>query len=87
MNFVGRIADTLAKANHEVVVYQPIYDENITTTGTKLARVIERPRDFEAPFTLDQMQPDVWMLQEPGFSDLMKIGDRLSSSFTTLCKR
>jgi hypothetical protein len=38
-----------------------------------LARVIERPRDFEAPFTLDQMQPDVWMLQEPGFSDLMKV--------------
>uniref|UniRef100_A0A914CYW1 Uncharacterized protein n=1 Tax=Acrobeloides nanus TaxID=290746 RepID=A0A914CYW1_9BILA len=56
--FIGKIADILAKDGHEIVLYQPVVDENITTSGTKHARVIERPRSFQMNFTMNDMQED-----------------------------
>uniref|UniRef100_A0A914ENH8 Uncharacterized protein n=1 Tax=Acrobeloides nanus TaxID=290746 RepID=A0A914ENH8_9BILA len=63
MIFIDKIVDILAKADHEIVVYQPIYDENITYTSTNHARIIERERDFIPSASLADMQPDIWSLE------------------------
>jgi hypothetical protein len=55
-------------------LYQPIIDDNITTTGTKLARVIERQRDFVIGFSFDDFQKDAWSLEEQSFSKLTSVG-------------
>lgn len=52
----------------------PTYNDNITATGTKLARVIERPRDFEATISLDTMNDEyAWALHKPSLSQLSKV--------------
>lgn len=41
--FVGKLADRLAEAGHDVVLYQPIMNPEIANlTGSKHARFIER---------------------------------------------
>ncbi|CAJ0570149.1 unnamed protein product, partial [Mesorhabditis spiculigera] len=42
-NFVGRVADILAEAGHQVVVLQPVLIAQQTGTGIALAKVIELP--------------------------------------------
>uniref|UniRef100_A0A914DB59 glucuronosyltransferase n=1 Tax=Acrobeloides nanus TaxID=290746 RepID=A0A914DB59_9BILA len=69
----GKIADIIAKAGHEVVVYQPVMDENITTTGSKLARVITRERDYEIGFNMMDAQADVWAMQEQSMSRMLSM--------------
>uniref|UniRef100_A0A914E552 Uncharacterized protein n=1 Tax=Acrobeloides nanus TaxID=290746 RepID=A0A914E552_9BILA len=90
---MGKIADILVKAGHEVVVYQPVYNENITKSGTELARVIERPRDFEPPvnFYSSSNQQNIWSVNEPTFkqelSAVWTIGKMFYSGLAEICKR
>ena len=51
----------------------PAYDINITTTGTKHARVIERPLDFEIPASTADIQGDIWATKEQDFEDIQKV--------------
>jgi hypothetical protein len=46
-----------------------VYNENITKSGTELARVIERPRDFEPPFNFysSSNQQNIWSVNESTF--------------------
>uniref|UniRef100_A0A914UQ81 Glucuronosyltransferase n=1 Tax=Plectus sambesii TaxID=2011161 RepID=A0A914UQ81_9BILA len=39
-NFMGKIADTLLDAGHEVLVYVPVVDPDVPTNGTKRAPVL-----------------------------------------------
>uniref|UniRef100_A0A914UIJ9 glucuronosyltransferase n=1 Tax=Plectus sambesii TaxID=2011161 RepID=A0A914UIJ9_9BILA len=39
-NFLGKIADTLLDAGHEVLVYVPVLDPDVQTNGTKRAPVL-----------------------------------------------
>uniref|UniRef100_A0A914CPZ2 glucuronosyltransferase n=1 Tax=Acrobeloides nanus TaxID=290746 RepID=A0A914CPZ2_9BILA len=73
VTFMGKIADILANAGHDVVVYLPAYDININTTGTKHARVIERPLDFEIPASMADMQGDIWATKDQDYGDLQKV--------------
>uniref|UniRef100_A0A914W8K2 glucuronosyltransferase n=1 Tax=Plectus sambesii TaxID=2011161 RepID=A0A914W8K2_9BILA len=40
VNFMGKIADTLLDAGHEVLVYVPVLDPDVRTNGTKRAPVL-----------------------------------------------
>jgi hypothetical protein len=51
----------------------PVYDVNITTTGTKHARVIERPVDFEISVSMADMQGDIWATKDQDFGDMQKV--------------
>ena len=51
----------------------PAYDINITTTGTKHARVIERPLDFEIPASMADMQGDIWATKDQSYGDMQKV--------------
>jgi hypothetical protein len=61
VNFVGKIADTLATAGHDVVVYQPVLNENITFCGTKHknVRYYTMPKNYSLEFT-SASQGNVW---------------------------
>lgn len=48
--FVGKIADQLAEAGHEIVLYQPIMNKDVEDlVGCKKCRPIERKSDNELP--------------------------------------
>ncbi|KAE9548342.1 hypothetical protein FO519_008447 [Halicephalobus sp. NKZ332] len=70
VTFTGKIADTLAAAGHEVVVYQPVLNENISFTGSKdpSIRYYNKPRNFSflPDFSLNRVQGVLW--QENSFS-------------------
>jgi len=70
VTFSGKIADTLAAAGHDVVVYQPVLNENISFTGSKDAsiRYYTKPRNFSllSDFSMAGVQGLLW--QENSFS-------------------
>ncbi|CAG9529772.1 unnamed protein product [Cercopithifilaria johnstoni] len=41
VNYLGRIADELVKAGHDVVIYLPVADPNVKVNGSKLAKLIQ----------------------------------------------
>ncbi|KAK6021438.1 hypothetical protein OSTOST_12889 [Ostertagia ostertagi] len=41
MNFMGKIADTLVDAGHEVVTFQPIIETSLVGNGTTKSRLIQ----------------------------------------------
>jgi hypothetical protein len=48
--FIGKIADQLAEAGHEVVLYQPILNQEVENlVGCKNCRPIERKPDRALP--------------------------------------
>ncbi|KAE9547668.1 hypothetical protein FO519_009120 [Halicephalobus sp. NKZ332] len=64
VTFTGKIADTLAAAGHEVVVYQPVVNDNINFTGSKepSIRYYTRPRNesFQPVFAMSELQEVLW---------------------------
>uniref|UniRef100_A0AC35GC96 Glucuronosyltransferase n=1 Tax=Panagrolaimus sp. PS1159 TaxID=55785 RepID=A0AC35GC96_9BILA len=44
---MGKIADTIAAAGHDVVVYQPILNEDITFTGSKHKKILNDTENIE----------------------------------------
>jgi len=70
VTFSGKIADTLAAAGHDVVVYQPVLNENISFTGSKhpSIRYYNKPRNFSflTDFSVSGLQGLLW--QENSFS-------------------
>ncbi|KAK5981115.1 UDP-glucoronosyl and UDP-glucosyl transferase [Trichostrongylus colubriformis] len=61
LNFMGRIADTLAVAGHDVVTLQPVIDPSLATNGTTKSRVIQRGpfSDLSREAGNDDMKP-IW---------------------------
>ena len=75
VSFTGKIADTLAAAGHDVVVYQPVLNENITFTGTKhkSVRYYTMPKNlsFAPDFTLESAQGNIW--EDDSFGKMKKM--------------
>ncbi|TKR62979.1 hypothetical protein L596_026871 [Steinernema carpocapsae] len=57
VTYMGKIADTLVEAGHDVTVFLPEQSKNVKTNGTKLAKIIGMPA---APKVLKQFQGDVY---------------------------
>uniref|UniRef100_A0AC34G274 Glucuronosyltransferase n=1 Tax=Panagrolaimus sp. ES5 TaxID=591445 RepID=A0AC34G274_9BILA len=59
---MGRIADTLAAAGHEIVVYQPVIAENIKFTRSKneTIRFYTTPKKADDDFRMEEAQEDFW---------------------------
>ncbi|XGW27369.1 hypothetical protein V3C99_007737 [Haemonchus contortus] len=61
MNFMGRLADTIAEAGHEVVTLQPVMDGSLASNGTTKSRLIQRgPFDDLARPTNSEDMKLVW---------------------------
>ncbi|KAI6171774.1 Glucuronosyltransferase [Aphelenchoides besseyi] len=58
--YMGKLADELAKAGHEVVNYQPILTKEFNETGVKYARTITRELSYENDFDQRFMHEFVW---------------------------
>uniref|UniRef100_A0AC35FPX4 Glucuronosyltransferase n=1 Tax=Panagrolaimus sp. PS1159 TaxID=55785 RepID=A0AC35FPX4_9BILA len=75
VTFTGKIVDTLAAAGHDVVVYQPVLNENITFTGSKhkSVRYYTMPKNYSfAPhFTLESSQGQIW--EEDSYAKMKKM--------------
>ncbi|KAH7708623.1 UDP-glucoronosyl and UDP-glucosyl transferase [Aphelenchoides avenae] len=69
MFFMGKIADILVQGGHEVVLYQPRFNDEYTVSGTKLARVIQRERDFEVSLDFLNLEKDAWRDSMGGMND------------------
>ncbi|KAI1726133.1 UDP-glucoronosyl and UDP-glucosyl transferase domain-containing protein [Ditylenchus destructor] len=87
--FTGKIADILASAGHEVVVYQPILNENVTFSGTKNKNVRyyvkEKDYTFAPDFSLESTQDMLW--KEESFSkmrEMMAMMHRIKTGFCQL---
>uniref|UniRef100_A0A7E4WD07 UDP-glucuronosyltransferase n=1 Tax=Panagrellus redivivus TaxID=6233 RepID=A0A7E4WD07_PANRE len=63
-NFMGRLADTLVDAGHDVAVYQPILNENITSTGSKSPKVrffvLPKNASLYEGFSMEGYQEVLW---------------------------
>ncbi|KAI1695368.1 CRE-UGT-12 protein [Ditylenchus destructor] len=88
VSFCGKIADILASAGHDVVVYQPILNENITFSGTKNKNVRyyvkEKNHSFAPDFSLSASQEMLW--QEESFSKLMRMMKMMHRIKTEFCQ-
>ena len=51
----------------------PEYSNTINTTGSNLARVISRPRDFEVPFGLEALMQDKWSIDGHSGEKMQKV--------------
>uniref|UniRef100_A0AC35G852 Glucuronosyltransferase n=1 Tax=Panagrolaimus sp. PS1159 TaxID=55785 RepID=A0AC35G852_9BILA len=75
VTFTGKIADTLAAAGHDVVVYQPIMDDRITFTGSKNRniRYFTMPKNphLKNVFENDTKQDNIW--EEESFAKMKKV--------------
>ncbi|VDM67880.1 unnamed protein product [Strongylus vulgaris] len=63
MNFMGKIADTLADAGHYVVTLQPVifpYVSNGTTKSHLIQRNVEEKLTAEVMRAHQQYQPNIW---------------------------
>uniref|UniRef100_A0A914Y0M9 Glucuronosyltransferase n=1 Tax=Panagrolaimus superbus TaxID=310955 RepID=A0A914Y0M9_9BILA len=80
MSFSGKIADTLAGAGHEVVIYQPILNENATFTGSKHTsiRYYTMPKNYSlAPdFSMDSATDKIWEMDSIG--EMKKLMTKMS---------
>uniref|UniRef100_A0A914YUL6 glucuronosyltransferase n=1 Tax=Panagrolaimus superbus TaxID=310955 RepID=A0A914YUL6_9BILA len=89
VTFTGKLADTLAAAGHEVVIYQPEFNENITITGSKNKniRFYTMPRDpkFEPNFSLDSLHGDLF--EEESFSSKMNMATSMNRIKSGFCER
>uniref|UniRef100_A0A914VYI9 UDP-glucuronosyltransferase n=1 Tax=Plectus sambesii TaxID=2011161 RepID=A0A914VYI9_9BILA len=69
-NFMGKIADSLLDAGHEVLMYVPVLDPSVHTNGTKRAPVLrfdvlEDPTLFNKhPIKLDPFNENIDMLDD-----------------------
>ena len=61
VSFMGKIADTLADAGHDVVVYQPIFEKSLTKNGSSNPniRFLINKGNFNAPEIADR-QDGIW---------------------------
>ncbi|PIO72852.1 hypothetical protein TELCIR_05193 [Teladorsagia circumcincta] len=60
MNFMGKIADTLVDAGHEVVTFQPIVEPAVVGNGTTKSRLIQRgPFDHSMKMTEQDDEHDM----------------------------
>ncbi|GMT21281.1 hypothetical protein PFISCL1PPCAC_12578, partial [Pristionchus fissidentatus] len=81
VTFMGKLADVLVEAGHEVTLIGPIFEAHLNTHGTKLAKVIEIPTcaamvEYQAE-KADQFVANVWRAKSTlGFlSEVAKIKD------------
>lgn len=58
------------------MVYQPKFNDEYTESGTKLARVIQRERDFEVPSKFLNLEKDAWKQTGGDMQDIMEVGGR-----------
>uniref|UniRef100_A0AC35GEY4 UDP-glucuronosyltransferase n=1 Tax=Panagrolaimus sp. PS1159 TaxID=55785 RepID=A0AC35GEY4_9BILA len=89
VTFTGKLADTLAAAGHDVVVYQPELNENITISGSKNknVRFYIKPKDmdFERGFSIDSLHGNVF--EEATFSSNTNMATIFNRIKTGFCER
>ncbi|KAI6230477.1 UDP-glucuronosyltransferase [Aphelenchoides fujianensis] len=90
MLFNGKLADLYARNGHEVVVLQPVSvddDPSIANiTGTKLARVIHRAKDFDVHYNHEHIQSNAWKSQSTQLKSVYSSMTKLSSLFAETCR-
>lgn len=71
--FLGRIADTLAGAGHDVTVYQPILDKTITKNGSSNPNVkfVFGEYDYEE-LIMEEGQSSIW--KDESIEKLIEVG-------------
>uniref|UniRef100_A0A914E817 glucuronosyltransferase n=1 Tax=Acrobeloides nanus TaxID=290746 RepID=A0A914E817_9BILA len=74
IGFYGKLADILVDAGHDVTVYEPTIEVNLSSKGigSKKAKMVERPCDFEVLFNSDEAQGDVWSIEPLGLFAFQK---------------
>ncbi|KHN88563.1 Putative UDP-glucuronosyltransferase ugt-55 [Toxocara canis] len=74
VGFMGRIADILVGAGHDVVVLMPECDERIKTNGTLLARTIHASCNFDGLSEMLSFLDDVWAVNAERMDFLFHVG-------------
>uniref|UniRef100_A0AC35TVP7 Glucuronosyltransferase n=1 Tax=Rhabditophanes sp. KR3021 TaxID=114890 RepID=A0AC35TVP7_9BILA len=80
LNFVGRSADILVAAGHNVTLIAVPVDTQIKSTGTKLAHVVQLPRSEKVDTIwakINNMGKSLW--QHEGGNPLGPIGKRMNN--------
>ncbi|KAI1692113.1 UDP-glucoronosyl and UDP-glucosyl transferase domain-containing protein [Ditylenchus destructor] len=89
VSFAGKIADILASAGHDVVVYQPILIESIAFSGTKNKNVRyyikEKNHSFAPDFSLESAQ-ETRLWQEESFSKMREMMTMMHTIKTGFCE-
>ncbi|KAE9547375.1 hypothetical protein FO519_009414 [Halicephalobus sp. NKZ332] len=86
MNFNGKIADTLAAAGHDVVVYQPVINGQIRETGSshKDIRYYFKERNESIYFDFEEKQSIVW--EQKGITDFGRFIEELYDVKRIFCE-
>ncbi|KAI6196064.1 Glucuronosyltransferase [Aphelenchoides besseyi] len=83
--YMGKLADELAKAGHEVINYQPIVTKDFNETGVKYARTITRELSYENDFDQRFMHEFIWSNET--IQDWIKALRYGAGGFTTMFVR
>uniref|UniRef100_A0AC34PWG1 Glucuronosyltransferase n=2 Tax=Panagrolaimus sp. JU765 TaxID=591449 RepID=A0AC34PWG1_9BILA len=88
VNFNGKIADVLAAAGHDVVVYQPIVDETMKETGSHVKTVRyyfkAKNESLKVDGTLGSQQGLVW--KNEGLKKMKEMLDEMFNLKYAVCK-
>ncbi|KAH7723240.1 UDP-glucoronosyl and UDP-glucosyl transferase family protein [Aphelenchoides avenae] len=82
--FMGKLADLLAEAGHEVVVYQPIMTTDFNITGSRLPRIVTRDCDVEVP-DIESMREQLWDKNYGSFSQMRNMTNKMGKMMASNC--
>ncbi|KAH7725283.1 UDP-glucoronosyl and UDP-glucosyl transferase family protein [Aphelenchoides avenae] len=83
---MGRIADVLHEAGHEVVMYEPVYNPSIKENGSYSVRIIERTLNLTGSVPHVSWK-STWGSDTDGFGQTMNIISRLVTTLRNGCER
>uniref|UniRef100_A0A9J2PIP0 glucuronosyltransferase n=1 Tax=Ascaris lumbricoides TaxID=6252 RepID=A0A9J2PIP0_ASCLU len=86
VTFMGHIADTLADAGHDVVVFLPAFNEDVNITGVKKCRTILKARDFDMPYKTDAVLADFWQKNAASMKEILSVARMFQQSMSLLCE-
>uniref|UniRef100_A0A0N5AEB0 glucuronosyltransferase n=1 Tax=Syphacia muris TaxID=451379 RepID=A0A0N5AEB0_9BILA len=86
VNFLGRIADILVTAGHEVVVFVPNCDPHVKTNGTKLARVIRWRGEIKVNIPALEYSKQIWQAKSESAQKIYAMVQRISQMQVELCR-
>ncbi|KAH7708393.1 UDP-glucoronosyl and UDP-glucosyl transferase family protein, partial [Aphelenchoides avenae] len=81
---MGKLADLLAEAGHEVVVYQPIMTSEFNGTGSKLARLVVKETALEVP-DIEKMREKLWDKNAGGLGQMWKMLNTVGNMMAQGC--
>ncbi|KAL3994249.1 UDP-glucoronosyl and UDP-glucosyl transferase family protein [Acanthocheilonema viteae] len=86
VNFMGKIADILVEAGHNVTVFVPDLNPDVSNNGSKLAKIIEKKFPNNQYFEKSS-QKNMWKKKGDSILQVYRLHKRLADAQRMTCKK